>query len=93
MPYGYIDPVQRVHDQQAAWNLAHPNWGQPQQQYPVQPYPVQPDPLHLSNVPQILYGNGPQPRSHVPAVTGAVIGGLIGAWIARRRQRKQQEGK
>jgi hypothetical protein len=82
--WGYVDPVERVHEHQAPQRTTQPNWP---------PQPVAPV-MQLDNVPAILYGNGPQ-RWHSPVQTaaiGAVIGALLQAWWRRRKARTQQAG-
>ena len=89
--WGYVDPAERVHEEQVMWNMAQPmaaGFGPPQWTPPVQ------SPLDLSNVPAIMFGNGnTTPRYRSPleaAVIGAVLGGLFDVWRAKRRARKAQ---
>ena len=83
--WGYVDPAERVHEEQVMWNMAQPmaaGFGPPQWTPPVQ------SPLDLSNVPAIMFGNGnTTPRYRSPleaAVIGAVLGGLFDVWRAKR---------
>ena len=80
-PFGYTDPAEAAHPPCPA---------------PVQaPQPVVSPLAGLDqSIPQIMYGNGdttpPYRNVREDMVTGAVLGGLLGTMLARRRARKAQ---
>ena len=82
--WGYVDPVQRAHQQERS-APPMPGSGLPQQP----PYL----PGHYENIPEILYGNGPQPY-HSPVKTAAIGAGLgvvIQTWLRNRKARRKKE--
>ena len=91
--WGYINEVDRVHEQRALWYRAHPNQvqaGPPS----FQPIPKIQSPLAQLDyaIPAIIYGNGPRrPNVLGRAVVGAIAGGLVGHWFDKRRARKRRE--
>jgi hypothetical protein len=89
--WGYTDPAEQAHHERAEWMEAH--------EQPMPP-PAQPPQSPLGYLDQgipemIVYGNGngllASRRNPVTtAAEGAVLGGLIGYLIRKRRERKAQ---
>lgn len=92
-PFGYVDPIQRVHEREALRAMAHPP-----QPLPVQASQPVVSPLaNLSQAEPEIFAAAGVPRYDNTAermVIGAVLGGLLGWMFSKQReahrQRKQQ---
>jgi hypothetical protein len=89
--WGYVDPVQRIHREQALRNLARPVPPTlPRAPY-LQQSPVTPLAGLDADIQQAAYGNAP--HRHGSAVESAVFWGAvttaIGLWVRHNQQRSQ----
>lgn len=88
--WGYIDPVERVHQQRAQQAMWQPPIQAPAWNPPIQP--VIESPLQLGNIPQILAQATPRRRNvAVDAAVGAAFGAMVGRMFSKRRARKAQQ--
>lgn len=87
-PFGYTDPAEQVHEDQALRDLAQP--------LPYVQQPLQPVQSPLAGLPQAeaqIFSSAGVPRYENTAermLVGAILGGLLGMIFAKKREARRQ---